>query len=63
MIFLVTALIEFSEDIDYVVVVEANTPQQALDYALTHNLVNVNQEVKVINPTIHKAMLHKIKSK
>ena len=50
MIFLVTALIEFSEDIDYVVVVEANTPQQALDYALTHNLVNVNQEVKVITP-------------
>ncbi len=61
MIFLVTALIEHSEDIDYVVVVDANTPQQALDYALTHGHITADQEVKVTKPVIHHAQMHRIK--
>ena len=61
MIFLVTALIEHSEDIDYVVVVDANTPQQALDYALTHGHVTQDQEVKVVEPTVHNAHMRRIK--
>lgn len=60
MIFLVNALIDGSDDLDYVVVVDANTPQQALDYALTHGHVTQDQQVKVVKPTIHNAQMHRV---
>lgn len=60
MIFLVVALIDHSEDIDFVVTVDANTPQQALDYCLVNGHVSPNQEVKVVQPTIYNAQMHRI---
>lgn len=58
-LFLVTTLIEGSDDIDYVQLIKANTPEQALDYFLTHNPNVVSgTSIVVTQPKVHKATLH-----
>ena len=61
-LFLVTPLIEGSDDIDYVQLIEANTPEQALDYFLSNNS-NVVQgtSIAVTQPKVHNAVLQKKK--
>lgn len=58
-LFLVTPLIEGTDDIDFVQLIEANTPQQALDYFLSHNIdVVKGTEIAVTQPKVHKAVMH-----
>lgn len=61
-LFLVIKLIENTEDIDYVLTIEANTEEQAKDYAIKNNLISCNndQEIKVVSPKIHNASMHRI---
>lgn len=60
MLFLVTPFIENTEDIDYVLVVEANTPEQAKDYCMKNNFIISSQQVSVTTPHVHNAQMHKI---
>lgn len=46
-IFIVIALIENSEDIDYFTVVQANTKEQALQYCLNKAIISSTQEYKI----------------
>lgn len=60
MLFLIVVLIENSDDIDYVQLVKANTPEQALDYFLTNNQnVNEGTEIVVSQPEVHNASMHR----
>lgn len=60
MLYLVTPLIEGSDDIDYIQVVEANTPEQALDYFLSSNSNIVSgMSIAVTQPKVHNAVMHK----
>ena len=50
------------DDLDYYILVEANTPEQAKNFVLKQNLIKIHQKIIISQPKVLIASLHQIKN-